>query len=813
MDLEITKTQNRFNKQEDRLEKDFGWGVTHGPMSITRNFIKEVADRVPEFLVAKNKAEQDFIDLIKDLPKETIALCCMQTAFSIIGRERKSMAKTLTTLGQALEAECYSKGLLDFNKKLSKRLDKLARTRHGNLKYRRAAVRTIARKNKFVVESWDRKQQAIGGNWALNLLLTVLPDVFALVTINKHNEKELGITEDAFHLADKAIGQAILGKPVYLPSLRAPKPWTDFKEGGSWDNRLSRYCSIMRTLHTDTAAMVRTAIAEGTMKPTVDALNTIQGVGWRINTKLLEVIKWCHTNSVAVPSLPRAIDLELPSRLKEWDAMTEDEQKAWKIRANQVKLKNRGFSAERVLLAEDLATAELLTREGVFFTPCNVDWRGRVYPLSHFNFQREDRVRSLFEFSHGEPMTEMGLFWLKVHVANSGDFDKVSKKSFVARVAWVEENIELITKVATSPTTELFWVSADKPFMFLAACIELAAAIENPKHITHLPISFDGSCSGLQHLSAMTKATEGSLVNLAHSDKPQDVYSVVAERVKANIEQLANEVTTSQTEKNLCEMCLEYGITRSLVKRNVMTYGYSSQRFGMATQLIEDLMRPLALEVLAGERPHHPFGTDNGFTASRFLAREIFSAIEQIVKKPAEAMDFLRSMAKALAHENKPVEWITPTGIPWANRYHESNVQRVVLWLNDKGVTIPHTVGIGNGWNKRINKTKSSNSIAPNFVHALDAAHLMMTVNALQEEGIGDIALVHDSFGVHASNVTTLHRVLRDCFVKLYTDYDPLEDILEFNKIRVDNPNRLPSPVAKGPLEIKEIMNARYAFS
>jgi DNA-directed RNA polymerase len=447
MDLEITKTQNRFNKQEDRLEKDFGWGVTHGPMSITRNFIKELADRVPEFLVANNRNDQDFIDLIKDLPKETIALCAMQTAFSIIGHhQRRSMAKTLTTLGQALEGECYAKGLLDFNKKLSKRLDKLARTRHGNLKYRRAAVRTIARKNKFIVESWDRKQQAIGGNWCLNLLLTVLPDVFALVTINDHNEKELGITEDAFHLADKAIGQAILGKPVYLPSLRSPKPWTGFNEGGSWDNRLRRYCHIMRTRHTETTALVRGAIAEGTMKPTVDALNTIQGVGWRINTKVLEVIKWCHTNCVTVgkpskPSLPRAKDLELPTRSKPWDAMTEDEQKAWKIRANQIKLKNRGFSAERVLLSEDLATAELLTREGVFFTPCNVDWRGRVYPLSHFNFQREDRVRALFEFSHGEPMTVAGLFWLKVHVANSGDFDKVSKKSFAARVAWVDVKI------------------------------------------------------------------------------------------------------------------------------------------------------------------------------------------------------------------------------------------------------------------------------------------------------------------------------------------------------------------------------------
>jgi DNA-directed RNA polymerase len=244
-----------------------------------------------------------------------------------------------------------------------------------------------------------------------------------------------------------------------------------------------------------------------------------------------------------------------------------------------------------------------------------------------------------------------------------------------------------------------------------------------------------------------------------------------------------------------------------------MTYGYSSQKFGMASQLVEDLMQPLALEVLAGERPYHPFGEDNGFTASRFLASQIFSAIEEVVKKPAEAMSFLRQMAKALAHENKPVTWITPVGVPWINRYHAYNVERVTLWLNDKGVTVPHTVGVATSWQKDIDKNKAANSIAPNFVHALDASHLMMTVNGLRDNGITDVALVHDSFGVHASNAATLGKVLREQFVRLYTEFDPLNDILECNKDRMTNPSRLPRPVAKGALDIQEVLHAEYAFS
>jgi DNA-directed RNA polymerase len=37
-----------------------------------------------------------------------------------------------------------------------------------------------------------------------------------------------------------------------------------------------------------------------------------------------------------------------------------------------------------------------------FYCPMNMDWRTRVYALTHFNFQREDRVRAMFLFANGE---------------------------------------------------------------------------------------------------------------------------------------------------------------------------------------------------------------------------------------------------------------------------------------------------------------------------------------------------------------------------------------------------------------------------
>jgi DNA-directed RNA polymerase len=105
-----------------------------------------------------------------------------------------------------------------------------------------------------------------------------------------------------------------------------------------------------------------------------------------------------------------------------------------------MKKENRTLSTDRLRYDEDMVTAEALAGLEQFYIPHNLDWRGREYPLTNFNFQREDRVRALFLFKDGEPIGEEGIQWLKVHVANCGDFEKVSKKSYEERIKWVDEN-------------------------------------------------------------------------------------------------------------------------------------------------------------------------------------------------------------------------------------------------------------------------------------------------------------------------------------------------------------------------------------
>ena len=253
------------------------------------------------------------------------------------------------------------------------------------------------------------------------------------------------------------------------------------------------------------------------------------------------------------------------------------------------------------------------------------------------------------------------------------------------------------------------------------------------------------------------------------------------------------------------------GIDRKLVKRNVMTYPYGSTVQGMAKQLYEDTTLPASL---GKEKP--PFGDDDGYKASWYLAQHTYAVIKQVVHLPAKAMGFLQSLARAMARENKALRWTTPAGVPWLNQYNKPDTKQVKLWLHERGVRVRRTIKIAVGELAEIDKNEAKKGVAPNFVHACDAAHLMRTVNAAVAEGITSIATVHDSFGCLPSHAERFRKIIREEFVRMYEEHDVLVEVL--NQARADldkkNAKRDPSaPPQYSSLDLKKVLSAEFAFA
>ncbi len=72
--------------------------------------------------------------------------------------------------------------------------------------------------------------------------------------------------------------------------------------------------------------------------------------------------------------------------------------------------------------------------------------------------------------------------------------------------------------------------------------------------------------------------------------------------------------------------------------------------------------------------------------------------------------------------------------------------------------------------------------------------------------------MVHDSYGTHSSDMPRLSEVLREEFVRLYTEHDVLTELREHATV-VLGTNDVPQPPAKGNLDLQNILKSQYFFA
>lgn len=133
-------------------------------------------------------------------------------------------------------------------------------------------------------------------------------------------------------------------------------------------------------------------------------------------------------------------------------------------------------------------------------------------------------------------------------------------------------------------------------------------------------------------------------------------------------------------------------------------------------------------------------------------------------------------------------------------------------------------ITVANGYEKPIAKDKAAAGIAANLTHSMDASHLLLSVGAAADAGITDIATVHDSFGCLACDAPQFLQIIRETLMRMYTDHDILSELYESCVADLTEAGRdhlhkelakqgLSGPPEKGALDLKELLNARYAFA
>jgi DNA-directed RNA polymerase, mitochondrial len=435
--------------------------------------------------------------------------------------------------------------------------------------------------------------------------------------------------------------------------------------------------------------------------------------------------------------------------------------------------------AGEMTVAADVGDARYIG-DRPFYIPRNCDKRGRINSICHFNFDRGDHVRSLFRFARGMNLDrEEGTFWLEVHCANChGETDK---RSWRERINWVAKNRHFIERVAADPegTFEL-WRHTDSPFCFVAACRELAAAWSDLENFeTHLPIGFDGSCNGLQHLALIARDPKTAyMVNVGPNpadgrwpNAPQDVYaSVIAET--ARLLEADDEHWARWWLRRFDELGDKK--TRKLIKTPAMTYAYSATQGGMRDQ-IKEVYKDF------GSPPYDKALPEGRRDGCSYLAGKIIEACRELLQEPTKVMEYIRHLAQHRMDRGLFLEWTTPGGFPVSNRYQKS--RELTVNIMRSGVRLArHDIADG-VWHK-IKKQKTLDAAAANFVHSMDATHavkVINTVGGVLGGFIRDFITTHDCYYCLAPVATRFNQIIRHEMDSMYQQLDALADLRSRN--------------------------------
>jgi len=582
---------------------------------------------------------------------------------------------------------------------------------------------------------------------------------------------------------------AALFQPVLLPMVVPPKPWTSPTDGG-YLTHLRRRADLVRSRN----RAYKRELEQADMPLVYDAVNAIQATPWKINRPVLDVMKELWEAGGGVAGLPDRELLELPEQpdmlATDPDYYKEhrrDEFYAWKRHRASIYETNARSVSKRVAAGQKIKLAEEFAEYPAIWFPYNLDFRGRAYPLPPLlNPQGDDMAKGVLHFAEGLPLGEDGAYWLAVHLANMFGVDKVS---FEDRIAWVHEHEDQILDSALDPLDgQRFWMDADSPFCALAACIEwMGYKINGNAHISHLPIALDGSCNGLQNFSAMLRdAVGGAATNLVPQDTPADIYTRVRDLAQEKIRAYAEEGDQQAIK-------LDGQLTRSLVKRPVMTLPYGVTQSGMRAQVLSELKDA---------------GLDD-WDLAVYLTKILWECIGEVVVAARAAMDWLREASKVASSADMPVGWTTPAGFSVLQEYKAIEGVRIRPHIAGKVVDV--TVAVEGS---KLDRRKQTLGISPNFVHSCDASHMMLTTNLAVANGVNAFAMIHDSFGTHAGNTSILAAALRQAFVDQYS-IDVLDDFrrqLE-EQLPPEVAAHLPPLPPKGTLDLNLVLDSKYFFA
>lgn len=783
----------RYNKivataQEKGREANTSYGSR-----LISEFTQPLAEAIQDASKKRRGGQARAAALLDEVAHKVSAFITIKTVMDGISKQVNA-TKLLVSLGTKIEDEArFTRFREDHEQYFETILSDFKNKNTQSYRHMHAVLTKKANEMQDGWNSWSQREKLLVGTFLVDKMISATDLIQKVLTrTGKKQVTMIAPTAAAEAWIHTHMNEMEVLQPDYLPCLIEPMEWTSINSGGYHSPELQRRLQFIKVKD----AAHRKVLKGHNFDVHMHGVNILQKTAWSVNTRIHDIIKeiWINNIGVGIPATEPYKIPQSPYNSRDIASLTADEHDdfvAWKRQAANLYRLETERVAKLISLSRTLSLAKRYRDEERFYYVYNCDFRGRIYcSTSGMSPQGQDFGKALLLFANGVELGDTGADHLAIHGANTYGEDKLC---YSDRVQWVSDHESSILLAATDPlcsASKSFWGNADKPFQFLAFCLEWRDYLQggrSSKFRSRLPIAADGSCNGLQNFSALLRDSIGaSATNLLPHSTPSDIYQEVADVLTGLLRGSDNEYAADW---------LRIGITRKITKKPVMTLPYGST-MSSCTDSIELW--------LYENQTQHTWDRRDIRKASIFLSRLLWDSIGQVVIAAREAMDWLRSASRVASKNNDPLIWTSPTGFKVYQGSRKFKIDRIETKLC--GVARFNLASSTD----EIDPYRQANGASPNYVHSNDAAHLIMTTIASRAAGITDFAMIHDDFGTHAGNMDVLHAAIREQFVLMYSKGNLLQKFMEENTVgKSYSFKELPK---LGTLDINEVLDADYFF-
>ncbi len=751
VDLEREQIRQGLKQLRDNTanleDKEYASASVYGVASIEQ-LIPLVAARIHETAA---RAKRGFVGqhfkeikaLLKDIEPEAAAAITSKVCFDKIFSPKKAsnlVQSVADAVGSGLENECmmryYERNVPGLLHVIKENYFHKSIGTHQKVK----VITTLM--HRYDVDHWDswgRANRIKLGGWLIDCVIEA-SQWFTKETRREGRKTQNYIvpTPEFLSIKDEVMCNAELFSPLAWPMLIEPNDWTNDIPGGYLLNEVMRGHDMVR----------RSAPCRIQGETPISFLNKIQKVGYTLNTFIIDVAETFQERGIEVGKFIPVVEIPLPPKPVDI-ADNAESRKDYRRRAAEVCNINAQAFQKSCRTRMTMNAVKIFKQYEKFYIPWSFDYRGRAYPIPAFlTPQDTDFGKSLLKFHEMSFMTPEAEEWLAFQVATTYGLDKAPMSE---RLAWVRENVTIISKVATDPIGNLpEWEVADEPWQFLAACEEYhACVIACTRQHTSLPVATDATCSGLQILAGLARdASTAKLVNVLPSDKPQDAYKVVAEAAAPHV-----------------PATVKPHMDRKTVKRVVMTVPYNAKPFSNRGY-IREALKEKGVEVEKDDLTE--------------TVKAVRAAMDRIVPGPMAVMSWIESeVGKAIDRGLTELTWVTPSGFSVTQRLMKPVIQNIELQLLGRC-----QVKVSTGDSDKVDKNHHKNATAPNLIHSLDAS--LLHLSALRFDA--PISLIHDSVLCRATDMSVLSAIVRETYMHLFAEHDYLTSFAQQIGAETDPP-------------------------